>query len=234
MSRFHNTNCGITSPKYKPSHKSFRGACFVFLFWWKWPVCGAQGQKCCHTWAPPHFPTAYCKGADQNHGGWNHLPTCPLEAGIPQGSVPPLLLCQPNRALKAHPCKPPFSPPSRDDPPNSWELGLLFKHIFTVFSFINFIEVWFYINKTFTNFQCTVQWVLTNIHSHVPTITIMRGTCIERVHCRSPLCSQPPLQAPWLLASCDLFSITIVLSFLELHLYGISLHSLFSCLASFT
>ena len=45
--------------------------------------------------------------------------------------------------------------------------------------------------------------------------------------------SQPPTQLTCLLAFCVLFSLTIVLSFLEFHLNGIILQVLFG-LASFT
>lgn len=134
MSWSYNTNCSITSPKYKPSHKSFSGACFVFLFWWKWPVCGAQGQKCCHTRATPHFPTAYCKGADQNHRGWNHFLTCPWEASIPQALSTANLLPSPSScANPTNPASPStqdsFLPATPGISTYSWQLCLIFKFL---------------------------------------------------------------------------------------------------------
>lgn len=113
MSCSHNTNRSITSPKCKASHKSFRGACFVFLFWWKWPVCGAQGQSSATLEQPHTSPQLTVKVLTKTTrlGPLPHPPAAPAT----------LVQCpQPSR---------PLLPPFLGHPAASGEPGLTFQFL---------------------------------------------------------------------------------------------------------
>lgn len=63
------TNCGITSPKYKPSHKSLGEPVSFSCSDESDPWGSVHRPRALSHLRAPYFPPAYCKGAGQNHQG---------------------------------------------------------------------------------------------------------------------------------------------------------------------